>query len=65
LGEDKVLEIILQAKAKTEESHKKIKQILKQQKDKEKKIYKDETLEKILEIAENTFKEKDDLIDFV
>jgi hypothetical protein len=65
LWADKVSKIIDQARIKTEESYKQLKQNLKQQKDKEKRIYKDERLEKILDIAETTFKEKYDLLSFM
>lgn len=65
LSDYQVQEIINKSSIKIEESQKNITQILKQEKDKEKRIYKDDNLEKILQISQNTFKEKDALISLV
>lgn len=65
LEKDRVLEIISQSFAKAEDSQKQRSIILKQEKDKQKRIYKDENLEKILEISKDIFKEKEALINFV
>lgn len=65
LEKDHVLEIISQSFAKAEDSQKQRSIILKQEKDKQKRIYKDENLEKILEISKDIFKEKEALINFV